>query len=59
MRAVRWASGGYCELRVGMGGTKLPWLAEMTLKGIWRDFPGGPVVQNPPCNAGDVVSITG
>ena len=23
------------------------------------DFPGGPVVKNPPCNAGDVGSITG
>ena len=39
--------------------TKLPWLAEMTLKGILGDFPGGPVVKNPPCNAGDVVSVTG
>ena len=42
-----------------MGGTKLLWLAEMTLKGIFGDFPGGPAVTNPPCNAGDVVSITG
>ena len=24
-----------------------------------RDFPGGPVVKNPPCNAGDAGSITG
>ena len=24
-----------------------------------RDFPGGPVVKNPPCNAGDVGSIPG
>ena len=23
------------------------------------DFPGGPVVKNLPCNAGDMVSITG
>ena len=23
----------------------------------WRDFPGGPVVKNPPCNAGDLGSI--
>ena len=23
------------------------------------DFPGGPVVKNPPCNAGDACSITG
>ena len=23
------------------------------------DFPGGPVVKNPPCNAGDVGSILG
>ena len=59
MWTVRWASGGCCELRVGMEVTKLPWLAEMTLKGILGDFPGGPVVKNPPCNAGDVVSVTG
>ena len=25
---------------------------------IW-DFPGGPAVKNPPCNAGDVDSIPG
>ena len=24
-----------------------------------RDFPGGPVVMNPPCNAGDTGSIPG
>ena len=24
-----------------------------------RDFPGGPVVENPPCNAGDLGSIPG
>ena len=24
-----------------------------------KDFPGGPVVKNPPCNAGDVGSIPG
>ena len=24
-----------------------------------RDFPGGPVVKNPPCNAGEVGSIPG
>ena len=24
-----------------------------------RDFPGGPVVKNPPCNAGDTGSIPG
>ena len=24
-----------------------------------RDFPGGPVVKNPPCNADDLGSITG
>ena len=24
-----------------------------------RDFPGGPVVKNPPCKAGDSVSILG
>ena len=25
----------------------------------WRDFPGGPVVENPPSNAGDEGSILG
>ena len=25
----------------------------------WRDFPGGPVVTNLPCNAGDAGSIPG
>ena len=24
-----------------------------------RNFPGGPVVKNPPCNAGDAGSISG
>ena len=28
------------------------------LKPLW-DFPGGPVVKNPPANAGDVGSISG
>ena len=26
-------------------------------KTLLRDFPGGPVVKNPPCNAGDMGSI--
>ena len=26
---------------------------------ILYDFPGGPVVKNPPCNAGDTSSIPG
>ena len=30
-----------------------------TLKGIYWDFPGGPVVKNPPSNAGDTGSIPG
>ena len=30
----------------------------LKLKNI-GDFPGGPVVKNPPCNAGDVGSIPG
>ena len=30
-----------------------------TQKSIHRDFPGGPVVKNPPSNAGDAVSIPG
>ena len=28
-------------------------------KSIYRDFPGGPVVKNPPSNAGDAGSIPG
>ena len=28
-------------------------------KRICRDFPGGPTVKNPPCNAGEVGSIPG
>ena len=28
-------------------------------KNVMRDFPGGPVVKNPPCNAGDAGSIPG
>ena len=28
-------------------------------KGSGRDFPGGPVVKNLPCNAGDVCSLPG
>ena len=29
----------------------------MMLKGLRGGFPGGPVVKNPPCNAGDTGSI--
>ena len=29
------------------------------MKSISGDFPGGPVVKNSPCNAGDTRSITG
>ena len=29
------------------------------IKGIGEGLPGGPVVKNPPCNAGDVGSIPG
>ena len=33
-------------------------ISEMTLKSfIWEDFPGAPVVKNPPSNAGDVGSV--
>ena len=28
-------------------------------KHLQKDVPGGPVVKNPPCNAGDVGSIPG
>ena len=31
----------------------------MMLKGLRGGFPGGPVVKNPPCNAGDTSSIPG
>ena len=34
-------------------------LGANTQKPGLRDFPGGPVVKNPPCNAGDVGSIPG
>ena len=26
---------------------------------MWQDFPSGPMVKNPPCNAEDVGSISG
>ena len=29
------------------------------LKDLPRDFPGGPVIKNPPCDAGDTGSIPG
>ena len=29
------------------------------IKNSIRDFPGGPVVKNPPCNSGDTGSIPG
>ena len=31
----------------------------MDIKGVGWDFPGGPVVKNPPSNAGDAGSIPG
>ena len=31
----------------------------MSLKSHYRDFPGGPVVKNPPSNAGDAGLIPG
>ena len=40
--------------------TKLAfWWAETKSKDVYRDFPGGLVVKNPPSNAGDVGSIPG
>ena len=32
---------------------------EMKVKRGEKDFPGGPVVKNPPCHAGDADSIPG
>ena len=32
---------------------------ESLFKDTQGDFPGGPVVKNPPCNAGDMGSIPG
>ena len=29
---------------------------KVTLKAVWREFPGGPVVKNPPANVGDTDS---
>ena len=34
-------------------------LSKMLTSNIPREFPGGPVAKNPPCNAGDVGSIPG
>ena len=34
-------------------------MKQLELKMGKRDFPGGPVVKNPPANAGDVNSIPG
>ena len=31
----------------------------MLFKGQLRDFPGGPMVKNPPCNAGEGVLMLG
>ena len=33
--------------------------AESALKFAWGDFPGGPVVRNPPCKAGNMSLIPG
>ena len=32
-------------------------LTALNLKTYCRGFPGGPVIENPPCNVGDVSSI--
>ena len=32
---------------------------KLIIKNLFRDFPGGPVVKNPPYNAGDADSIPG
>ena len=34
---------------------KLVWVIILMYYIKWGDFPGGPAVKNPPCNAGDVV----
>ena len=31
----------------------------LLLERVWEDFPSGPVVKNPPANAGDTGSIPG
>ena len=36
---------------------KLVWVIILMYYIKWGDFPGGPAVKNPPCNAGDVGSI--
>ena len=39
---------------------QLKWKAQwLGSRAEQRDFPGGPVVKNPPCNAGDKGSIPG
>ena len=35
------------------------WNSMFWFKKPWKDFPGGPVVKNLPCNAGDLGSIPG
>ena len=34
-------------------------ITQLKKKNVCRDFPGGPVVRNPPCNARDTGSIPG
>ena len=48
-----WVLDGYPLQAVASGKTLSPW----SYKYCFRDFPGGPVVKNPPANAGDKGSI--
>ena len=38
---------------------KLPYIKQQIKTTTYRDFPGGPMVKNPPSNAGDAGSIPG
>ena len=51
-------------LCMGLGGHKIKLIIILSLRytlarGLPWDFPGGPVVKNPPCNGGDMGSIPG
>ena len=47
----------HCELQGHLGHQAFGFLALLVEKGKGGDFPGGPVVKNPPYNAGDTGSI--
>ena len=52
-------SGSKISHQVGQGFLVASNRNRLTQEREFRDFPGGPVIQNPPCNAGDMNSIPG